>query len=90
MQETRVLSLDQEDLLEKGMATHSSNLAWRIPWTEDPDGLLSMGWQRVRHDWVTNIDADFLMSVTSESLSVVFPPFLSSVLLLLCMSDHLY
>ena len=89
MQETRVLSLDQEDLLEKGMATHSSNLAWRIPWTEDPDGLLSMGWQRVGHDWVTNIYANFMISVMSESLSVVFSS-LSSVLLLLCMSDHLY
>ena len=40
--------------LEKGMATHSSILAWRIPWTEEPDGLQSMGSQRVRHDWKTN------------------------------------
>ena len=47
MQETQVLSLDWEDLLEKGMATHSSILAWRIPWTEDPGGLQSMGSQRV-------------------------------------------
>ena len=39
VQETWVQSLDQEDLLEKGMATHSSTLAWRIPWTEEPDGL---------------------------------------------------
>ena len=39
MQETRVQSLGQEDPLEKEMATHSSNLAWRIPWTEEPDGL---------------------------------------------------
>ena len=36
------------------MATHSSILAWRIPWTEEPGGLQSMGWQRVRHDWATN------------------------------------
>ena len=50
MQETRILSLGQEDPLEKGMATHSSILAWRIPWTEEPGGLQSMGWQRVRHD----------------------------------------
>ena len=50
MQETWVRSLDQEDPLEKGMATHSSILAWRIPWTEEPGGLLSMGSQRVRHD----------------------------------------
>ena len=43
MQDTWVLSLDQEDLLEKEMATPSSTLAWRTPWTEDPDGLQSMG-----------------------------------------------
>ena len=43
MQETQVLSLDQEDPLEKGMATHSSILAWKIPWTEEPGGLQSMG-----------------------------------------------
>ena len=47
---TWVGSLSQEDPLEKGMATHSSVLAWRIPWTEEPGGLQSMGSQRVRHD----------------------------------------
>ena len=46
MQETWVRSLGQEDPLEKGMATHSSILAWRIPWTEEPGGLQSMGSQR--------------------------------------------
>ena len=50
MQETWVQSLDQEDPLEKEMATHSSVLAWRIPRTEEPGGLQSMGSQRVRHD----------------------------------------
>ena len=50
MQETQVRSLSQEDPLEKGMATHSSILAWRIPWTEEPGGLQSMGSQRVGHD----------------------------------------
>ena len=50
MQETWVQSLGQEDPLEKGMATHSSILAWRIPWTEEPDGLQSIGLQRVGHD----------------------------------------
>ena len=50
MHETWVQSLGQEDPLEKGMATHSSILAWRIPWTEEPDGLQSMGSQRVGHD----------------------------------------
>ena len=50
MQETQVQSLGQEDPLEKEMATHSSILAWRILWTEEPGGLQSMGSQRVRHD----------------------------------------
>ena len=54
MQETRVRSLGQEDTLEKGMATHSSILAWRIPWTEEPIRLQSMVPQKVRHDWATN------------------------------------
>ena len=55
MKETRVQSLGQKDPLEKGMAIHSSVLAWRIPWTEDPGRPQSMGSQRVRHDWATNI-----------------------------------
>ena len=50
VQETWVRSLGREDPLEEGMATHSSILAWRIPWTEEPDGLQSMGSQRVRHN----------------------------------------
>ena len=50
MQATQVPSLDQEYPLEKGMATYSSILAWRIPWTEEPDGLQSIGLQRVGHD----------------------------------------
>ena len=50
MKDTQVRSLGQEDLLEKEMATHSSILAWRILWTEEPGGLQSMGSQRVRHD----------------------------------------
>ena len=54
MQETQIRSLGYEDSLEKGMAIHSSILVWRIPWTEEPGGLQSMGWQRVRHDWATN------------------------------------
>ena len=48
--EVQVRSLDQEDPLEKGMATHSSILACRIPWTEKPGGLESIGSQRVEHD----------------------------------------
>ena len=50
MRETHVRFLSWEDPLEKGMATHSSILAWRIPWTEEPGVLQSMGWQRVRHN----------------------------------------
>ena len=50
MWETQVQSLGQEDPLEKGMAAHSSILAWTIPWTEEPGGLLSMGSQRVGHN----------------------------------------
>ena len=50
MQETQVRSLGQEDPLENGVATHSSILAWTIPWTEEPGGLQSMGSQRVGQD----------------------------------------
>ena len=50
MQETSVRLLGWEDPLEKGMATHFSILAWRIPWTEDPGRLQSMGFQRVGHN----------------------------------------
>ena len=53
MQETQVQSLGREDPLEKGMATHSSILAWRIPCTEEPGGLQSVGSQEVRHDLAT-------------------------------------
>ena len=53
VQETQVQSLGSEDSLEKGMATHSSMLAWEISWTEEPGGLCSMGLQRVRYDFVT-------------------------------------
>ena len=54
MQETLVQSLSGEDPLEREMATHSSILAWRIPWTEEPDRPQSMGSQRVGHKWATN------------------------------------
>ena len=50
MQETQVSPLVREDPLEKEMATHSTILAWRIPWTEEPGGLQSLGSQRVGHD----------------------------------------
>ena len=53
MQETQVRSLGWDDPMEKGMATHSSILAWETPWTEKPGGLWSMGSKRVRHDLTT-------------------------------------
>ena len=53
MQETQVHSLGQEDSLEKEMATHSSILAWEIPWMEEPDGLQFLGLQRVGHNLAT-------------------------------------
>ena len=55
MRETWVQSLGREDPLEKEMATHSSTLAWKIPWMEECGRLQSMGSQRVRHDWVTSL-----------------------------------
>ena len=70
MQETWVWSLSQEDRLEKGVTTHSSILVWRIPWTEEPDGLQSMGLQKVRHDWATNTFTSTLIK-WNESHSVV-------------------
>ena len=68
VQEIWVWSLGQEDPLEEGMATHSSILAWRIPWTEEPGGLQSMGSQRVRHEWATNTPhANLLWGIFSSS-----------------------
>ena len=55
MRETWVQSLGWEDPLEKEMATHSSTLAWKIPWMKEPGGLQSTGSHRVRHDWVTTL-----------------------------------
>ena len=55
MRETRVRSLGREDPLEKEMATHSSTLAWKIPWMEEHDRLQSMGLQRVGHDRVISL-----------------------------------
>ena len=68
MWETWILSLGQEDFLEKEMATHSSVLPWRIPWTEEPGGLQSMGWQRVGHDWVTSLSLSFSQGQAVRSL----------------------
>ena len=65
MQETWVRSQGWKDPLEKEMATHSRTLAWKIPWTEEPGRLQSMGSQRVRHDWATSL------SLSPKSLQVV-------------------
>ena len=67
MQETQVQSLGGEDPLEKEMATHSSILAWKIPWTEEPGGLQSMGSQRVRHCWVTSLSLSLGWAVRTDS-----------------------
>ena len=63
MRETWVQSLGQEDLLEEEMATHSSILAWKIPWMEEPGRLQSVGSQRVRHDRATS-----LLEIKAQSL----------------------
>ena len=72
MLKTRVWSLGWEDPLEKEKATHSSTLAWKIPWTEEPGRVQSMGFQRVGHDWATSLSygrnkplSPFVMFLTS-------------------------
>ena len=68
MWETRVQSLGWEDPLEKGMDTHSSTLAWRIPWTEELGGLQSLGSQRIEHDRsdFTHLGSQMLIQTTEE------------------------
>ena len=70
MQETWVWSLGQEDPLEKEMATHSSTLAWKIPWTEKPGRLQSMASQRVGHDWATSPSLSFSIQKFCPRLSL--------------------
>ena len=72
MQETWVWSLGWEDPLEKEMVTHSSILAWRIPWMEKPGKLQSMGLQRVRHDWATSLTHSFTHSLVAQEYSREF------------------
>ena len=64
--ETWVRSLSREDPLEKGMAAHSNMLAWRIPWTEEPGKLQSMGSQRVGHDWETS--TTIIITTTTKTM----------------------
>ena len=66
MQETKVQSLGW-DTLQKGMLTHSTVLAWRIPWTQEPGGLQPMGSQRVRHDWATHTHTHTINHESSQS-----------------------
>ena len=73
MPETRVRSLGWEDSLEKEMATHSSILAWRIPWREEPGRLQSMGLQRVRHNWVTSLFQSLNRVACHSLLQGIFP-----------------
>ena len=87
MRETRVGSLGREDPLEKEMATHSSTLAWRIPWREEPSRLQSMGSQRVGHDWATNyyyysISATRVVSSAYLRLLIFLPAILIPAVLL--------
>ena len=79
MQETWVRSLGQKDPLGKGMATHSSILTWRIPWTEEPGGLHSMGSQSVRHSWATNTFTLFLFFAVVFFYYLVFKTLICSV-----------
>ena len=71
MRETWFRSLNWEDAMKKGMATHSSILAWKIPWTEEPGGLQPMGSQRVRQDWVTNAYTVDINHIVVQLLSCV-------------------
>ena len=78
VRETWVQSLGWEDPLEEGMATHSSILAWRIPWTEEPGGLQSVESQRVRHDWATKqsiagIDIKPQLSISPLLAALILP-----------------
>ena len=72
MQETQVQSLGQEDPLEQKMAIHSSTIAWKIPWTEEPGRLQSMGSQRVGHDWATSLSLSFTFIYKGTWTSVKF------------------
>ena len=87
----RVRSLGREDLLEEDMTTCSSILAWKIPWTEEPGGLLSTGSQRIRHDWSDLARAhscatafDSIKSTASIFFILCLPESISRLFLVLC------
>ena len=73
---TRVQSLGWEYLLEKEMATHCSTLAWKIPWTEEPGSLQSMGSQRVRHDLATSLSLSLTQGTDVKQLDQQLDMFL--------------
>ena len=81
---TRVWSLSWEDPLEKEMATHSSILAWKTPWTEEPGRLQSMGFQRVKHYWEHMHECKHIMKL--QFYEVDFTLNYSEYLLLFCFS----
>ena len=70
MQETQVQSLGREDPLEKEMATHSRVLAWRIPWTEEPGGLQSIGSQRAGHDLATKQQQHIEIAINTVAIKM--------------------
>ena len=70
MQEMQVWCLGQEDPLEKEMATHSSILAWKILWMEEPGRLQSMGWERVEHNLVTKQQHKISLSLSTELIYI--------------------
>ena len=73
MQETQLRPVDQEDPLERGMAMHSSILAQRIQWTEEPGGLQSTGSQRIGHDWATNTFTNTQKIIINYVIKFLFP-----------------
>ena len=82
MQETRVWSVGLGGLLEKGMATHSSILACKIPWTEEPGRLQFMGSQRLRHNWAAKNNKEFLNLFHIQSFLSPFLLLLSTLILI--------
>ena len=85
MRETQVQFLGWEDPLEKEMAIHSSTLAWKIPWNEEPDRLQSMGSQRVGHDWATSLHFTVILIHKSKNF-ITFYNFQLRVFTWLCSS----
>ena len=80
MRETRVRSLGGEDLLEKEMATHSSILAWKIPWMEEPDRLRSMGSQRVGHNRATSLHLMMEKELLCQKVALLTVMFLTKLM----------